>query len=79
MVAKITVYMDNWSFTADAEEPRTVTDVYEGENYDATVNQDHLIVVEQIPDVGNKNKGNPTAKIRAIYNTGNWDKVTLDD
>ena len=77
MVAKITVYLNGWHWDEDKE--RSVLDEYTGPNYDATVNQDHLLIIEQIPDVGNKNNGNPTAKIRAIYNKSEWDKVTLDD
>lgn len=53
--------------------------VFEGD-FDAGVTPANALVVsELVPDVANKNKGNPIPQVRTIYNSRHWQQVILND
>jgi hypothetical protein len=55
-------------------------DVDYDNNHDAGVTPTGALVISEIvPDVGNANDGNPTQRIRAIYNKTAWEKVEIND
>ena len=52
--------------------------VYEG-SYDAGITgHNGLVITELVPDVGNKNGGNPVPVVRSIYNESAWKQVVID-
>jgi hypothetical protein len=59
---------------------RASYDEYDGNDYDAGVTPaGSLVISKLIPDIGNKNDGNPTQKICSIYNEKAWEKVEIND
>ena len=70
MASKITVHTYNF------DEVTTVD--YEGD-VDANVSPNgELLIIENRPDLGNENKGNPVKELKAIYNKGCWDRVEVE-
>ena len=55
-----------------------ITLEYEGD-FDANVSPNgELLIIENKPDLGNDNKGNPIKEIAAIYAKGCWNRVEVE-